>query len=330
VLEGSSNFQNTTSIAAEFADIENSQFMVGLVFAMTLKLISSIDDVVWLVPFLIVEEKAVRYRNMVVYTSICLFQTIFALAIASGGVEMLDALKSSDDTWSSEKLFSFVAGTCLLIYGTKLLYEWYFEEHDDDEEDDVMHVLEEQQAHMNEDANKLNQSPPNSYNEKSILKNSSSSSIKYIELSPEKNDGNNDGNDDDDDFDVDNLPDIGRRRSSADMQHPVLTRSKSHSKTKEVLTKPHSKETHTTSALFIVAFLGSLDDLTLFVPMLVGQAIPWPSLIFGSMIAVSIILMICIFLGMCKPIARFLVAIPLFSIVLTFGTFLTIKALNMD
>lgn len=30
-----------------------------------------------------------------------------------------------------------------------------------------------------------------------------------------------------------------------------------------------------TSSLVVVAFLGSLDDLTLFVPMLVGQALTW-------------------------------------------------------
>jgi hypothetical protein len=34
----------------------------------------------------------------------------------------------------------------------------------------------------------------------------------------------------------------------------------------------------TSSSLFVVAFLGSLDDLTLFVPMLLGQAISWVEL----------------------------------------------------
>ena len=35
------------------------------------------------------------------------------------------------------------------------------------------------------------------------------------------------------------------------------------------------KDTRTSSSLFVVAFLGSLDDLTLSIPMLVGQALDW-------------------------------------------------------
>ena len=35
------------------------------------------------------------------------------------------------------------------------------------------------------------------------------------------------------------------------------------------------KQERSTNSLFVVAFLGSLDDLTLFVPMLVGQAMNW-------------------------------------------------------
>jgi hypothetical protein len=66
---------------------------------------------------------------------------------------------------------------------------------------------------------------------------------------------------------------------------PLQTKKRSssvHSETAyHTVTAPvevHAKETHTTSALFVVAFLGSVDDLTLFVPMLVGNAIPWPAL----------------------------------------------------
>jgi hypothetical protein len=39
-----------------------------------------------------------------------------------------------------------------------------------------------------------------------------------------------------------------------------------------------NKSKRTASALFIVAFLGSLDDLTLIVPMLVGEAFSWQEL----------------------------------------------------
>ena len=36
---------------------------------------------------------------------------------------------------------------------------------------------------------------------------------------------------------------------------------------------PGSKEVAQTQTLFVIAFIGSLDDLTLFVPMLVGKGL---------------------------------------------------------
>jgi hypothetical protein len=330
--EGSDLPQNVTSntvVNSEYAQ-EEAKFAVGMFFAFTLKLISSIDDVVWLVPFLIVEDLAMRNRNIVVYCSICLFQTIFAMLLATGGIAAIDAVKS-DDSWSSEKLLSMFAGVCLLTYGFKLLYEWYYEIDDDDDEDEK----------NNDDEEKGKSNQRLDYNESSNLNRDGS--VKYGELSQQdqstSNKNDNKEYEDDDHDEVDEFPKeppMLRATSSSlgspppSIQHKTFKRSRSHSTHKEVTPEPHQRETHTTSALFIVAFLGSLDDLTLFVPMLVGQAIPWGALVVGAMLAVAVILMVCIFLGMCKPIARVLVAIPLFSIVLCFGTFLTIKALTTD
>ena len=47
----------------------------------------------------------------------------------------------------------------------------------------------------------------------------------------------------------------------------------------------------------------------------------------GTFVAASIIVAVCIFVGMCKPVANFLESIPLFAIVLCFGVFLLTKAL---
>merc|ERR1719148_504819 len=62
--------------------------------------------------------------------------------------------------------------------------------------------------------------------------------------------------------------------------------------------------------LFMIAFIGSLDDLTLFVPMLVGRGFDWLQLISGAAIAGSTIVMLCLFVGLCKPVADFLGSIP--------------------
>jgi hypothetical protein len=52
--------------------------------------------------------------------------------------------------------------------------------------------------------------------------------------------------------------------------------------------------------------------------------------VFGAFIAASIIVALCMLMGMCKPVASCLESIPLCAIVLCFGTFLTIKSLSME
>jgi len=255
---------------------DSMPFFVGLLSSMALKLTSSIDDVVWLVPFLIVPDRSMVIRNMVIYSWVCLFQTMFALAISTGGIAALDAMNKSSNGWSSEKILSFFAGVSLLAYGAKLFYEWYDENYDFSSTND-----EEGSSLLDNDMDDIKSSA-------SAL-NGHQTSAHDLETSSHHN---KDGDDDDD-----------------------------HSS--------QSKESkkRTAGALFLVSFLGSLDDLTLFVPMLVGQALSWEELVLGSMVAVCIIIMLCIFLGLCKPVANFLESIPLFAIVTVFGTFLTTKAL---
>jgi len=82
--------------------------------------------------------------------------------------------------------------------------------------------------------------------------------------------------------------------------------------------------------LFIVAFVGSVDDLTLFVPMLVGKGFNLAQLMVGSFLAVVTIVLICIFLGLCKPFADFVERIPLALVVVVFATYLLGKASFME
>jgi len=82
--------------------------------------------------------------------------------------------------------------------------------------------------------------------------------------------------------------------------------------------------------LFMIAFIGSVDDLTLFVPMLVGKGFDWLQLMLGAFTAGTTIVMLCLFIGRCKPIADFLSSIPLAAIVATFSAVLLTKAFFMQ
>jgi len=82
-------------------------------------------------------------------------------------------------------------------------------------------------------------------------------------------------------------------------------------------------------SLFVVAFLFSLDDLSLLVSVLIGTPMTWFELTLGTIISVIIICLICFFVGMFKSVSIFLESIPTFAIVFVFGITLAIKSLLM-
>jgi len=94
--------------------------------------------------------------------------------------------------------------------------------------------------------------------------------------------------------------------------------------------EPKVDEAKQTQTLFVIAFLGSVDDLTLFVPMLVGKGFDMVQLVVGGLIAATAIVMLCLFVGLCKPVADCLSKVPLVAIVVVFSVTLLFKACTMD
>jgi len=93
---------------------------------------------------------------------------------------------------------------------------------------------------------------------------------------------------------------------------------------------PKSCLSSTSRTLPIVAFLGSLDDLTLFVPMLVGKTFGIFELILGSIVAGTIIVMLCCFITKCEMVSNFLMRMPMAVIVAVFSVILLVRGLNME
>ena len=104
--------------------------------------------------------------------------------------------------------------------------------------------------------------------------------------------------------------------------------------------------TGTTKTLAVIACCGSLDDLTLFVPLLVGSDVGFFALLIGSMAAVGVIVAFCVrspgvrspgpfhhrpqvFLNFFKRVSDCLQAIPLVCITSAFCAFLVAKAATM-
>ena len=85
-------------------------------------------------------------------------------------------------------------------------------------------------------------------------------------------------------------------------------------------------DTSSMRTLVVVAFCGSLDDLTLFVPMLAGGAIGPLALVTGALAATALVVLLCLFLNLFQRVSDCLQKIPLVAITSCFFVYLVLKA----
>mmetsp|Transcript_84972 Transcript_84972/g.245706 ORF Transcript_84972/g.245706 Transcript_84972/m.245706 type:complete len:256 (-) Transcript_84972:185-952(-) len=253
-------------------------WLAGVGAAISIKLSSSIDDVVWLAPFLTNNTTVgARIQNSLIYISVCLTQTAVAMAIAYSGDSLVSALtRNKKGAWSSDKILTVFAGGLLAIYSIKLTIEYIQEMNGGDSDDDDDKDQEPKYGQV-------------AVNDEEATKPLSSRH----------------GND--------------TEQASGDEQDA-----------KQQCSTVSQKEAKQTQTLFVIAFLGSVDDLTLFVPMLVGKGFDIVQLIVGGAIAASTIVSLCLFIGLCKPIADCLAKVPLALIVVVFAITLLVKGYWMD
>lgn len=80
--------------------------------------------------------------------------------------------------------------------------------------------------------------------------------------------------------------------------------------------------------VFILSFIGALDELSYFPTLLLSKTFSFLELSIGALIATIIILIITtFFLAKCKPILDFFDSIPLYYIVSIFATIMTIQVI---
>lgn len=253
-------------------------WLYGLFSAICIKFFSSVDDVVWLTPFLISTlSPTLQLQNAAIYTSVCLVQTFVAMTIAFSGEKTVDYLLSNkQDAWSADKVLTVVAGCLMALFGAKELYNHFYG--DDGDSEDI-------------GGNPSNGSP------RDLTEDKLAQSRVLTDDVPKERDGG--------------------IESGLEIEQPEHQRNT-------------SDRGRGPFKLFQIAFIGSVDDLTLFVPMLVGKAFDPVQLFFGSLSAACCIVSLCIFIGLCKPIANVLAVIPLWFIVITFAVVLLVKGAMMD
>lgn len=280
-------------------------WLVGLFSAFGIKLSSSIDDVVWLAPFLTANSSVTaRGYNAAIYTTVCLCQTVVAMVIAYSGTQAVSALTGgAKDAWSTEKILTVGAGCLLTLYSIKLTYEYIQECNEEGEEEGAP-----------ADGAERGEYAKVASNEGEAQEHESGRAGAKWCCAPG-----------------------GTGGAEGEMsQKPLSARSRemvpgmeidSPDKPQEEMDKAEKERSQT---LFFIAFVGSVDDLTLFVPMLVGKGFDFWQLMLGAFLATVLIITFCICIGLCKPIADCLSRIPLCLIVICFATILLLRGFVFD
>jgi hypothetical protein len=268
-------------------EAELQLFFTGVLSAISVKLTSSVDDVLWLAPFLTTNTSSkIRLQNALVYVTVCMIQTVVALVIAGSGSAAVSALTAGNkDAWSTDKILTVSAGVLLAIYTVKLTYEYIYDQGDDDEDGTPADATAElEMGQHNESEADVKKFKADSYEKLAVTE-----------------------------------PEVETQDS------PKQTGSGRTISGLTALQKQTAAERKQQWALFVMAFVGSVDDLTLFVPLLVGKGFDFLQLMSGAAIASVTIVIICTSVGMCRPVANCLSSIPLALIVASFATILLVR-----
>jgi len=306
------------------------EWLTSVAEAFGLKMASSIDDVIWFAVFLAPDiSKAERTKNVAVYMGVCFTQTVIAFVIATSGEVAIDKLTDGGvDNFSSERILTLIAALGLACFSIKLGREEVQERYGEDVSclaglslcgaDVKNFFLRRTEASPARDA----LDPAGVDVELATVKEAASDDVSPLHVRVKSTSESDDDATHDSEGDGTTLARCG----SSDAEQISAAEDAEEEKDSP---EEDTARTGTTKTLFAIAFCGSLDDLTLFVPLLVGGDIGPVALVIGSMGAVCIIVTFCVFLNFFKPIASFLQAIPLVCITSAFATFLFIKVATM-
>lgn len=245
-----------------------------------------------------------------------MIQTVVAMVIAGSGSAAIAWLTANNKhAWSTDKILTVSAGALLAIYTVKLTYEHIYGEDDEESAGEGDPGAAGSEGNEEQAASEMELGLPSLLAKKGAAKDA---------ILPEK-DGFVDVSLDTERY-CDELlsPKSVQRQESKQLITDGRATSRDDGDDAQNSLSADKKRQQT---LFMIAFIGSIDDLTLFVPMLVGHGFGWLELMCGAAVAGSTIVLLCLFVGLCKPVADLLSSIPLALIVGTFSTVLLAKGL---
>lgn len=291
-----------------------SVFLLILAGALT-KLTSSLDDVVWLLPYLVTAEKDKQKRgrrliskkqlvNSAKYVAAMLFVVTCAIGVVLGAGSMLEAILGEESYWSAERVLMLCSAIMLTLYTCKLIKESIDEAREKSEDCD----------------------------EESAERQTNPVTTERFEISPS-------AATDEIELSIPNLRRVTSRQS-ADVFHEALVSFADEVRTTQPENEmppdsrqdaEQSKMTLDTvknersgkhkSSLLSVALMGSMDDFAVLTSFLMSGTFLWWQLLVGNLVGSLIVVGIVLSAGQLTFVVRFMSFIPLYVIIGTFSVY---------
>eukprot|EP01084_Bolivina_argentea_P285284 489185_1 len=98
--------------------------------AIVTKLSSSVDDIVWLIPFVSPTNKTFKKQlcMALMYLSVMCLVTLTAISCAIAGKKILELILNNNQSfWTAESILGLASGIILFLYSIWLFYDWHKE-----------------------------------------------------------------------------------------------------------------------------------------------------------------------------------------------------------
>jgi len=336
-------------------------FLTGTAMFFVLKLTTSMDDILWLSPFLAMKDGDTTYRFHcgLIYAAVCLLVTMEALIIkvaASYGFDALihalaprqDGHDSSGDNnededeapyWTAPRLLCILASTFIAAFALKEWKEW---REDNDDTGERKSVVESKPSEDGEvptvQTTQLSDSRRSSNSSDGDYKTFPRNAVQRLDDDEEAQQVHEDRQEgqQEEGTSMNHLPTHVQARQGSEYESlPSLDtdeRDLSNEEGKvdvrnESERKEEATEKHTLGTLLVVAFFGTLDDLALFSAVLMGRSIQYSSLLCGSMLAAAFVVLISWGVSMVTPFKMAIKRIPLWALLLAISLYILLDGL---
>lgn len=344
--------------------VDLPSFFTGTAMFFVLKLTTSVDDVLWLSPFLAMADGDVTYKLHcgLLYTAVCILVTMEALLIkvsANYGFEALlqalapkkeDGSDSTDNDeneselyWTASRLLCILASICIAGFALKEWRDWRDEKDLDD--NSCSDKIIASKSSEDEEGPTI-QTSQQSYSRRSS--NSSDGEYESLVAAARKSESASDDDEEaqqlheqDEGIPTKTLPSHVQIREeseyeslpSVDTDFSGEEKSALHNEKEQtdekgkVSEETPDKQKHTLWTLLAVAFFGTLDDLALFSAVLMGRSIQYPSLLCGSILAAAFIVLVSWGVSMIKQFEQAIHRIPLWALLFGISLYILLDGL---